>query len=250
MKKSILWVFAMVAITAYSQKSDLTTVNTVRPKNGQKMAFEAAYKVHIAKFHKTVEKIYVYEILSGPDYGCYHLVQPGRSFADFDKPRTDATAHNVELDKNFYPFLQEAVNGTYRSVDSLSFHNDIQAEKFVLSRRQLKLSLLGDYKKEIVKTIKVYNKIGDKFIDSLSLTVFEELWTGSNPILVTIRNLKDGFKSLETDYYGVLPPNGLKDAYIKEYGAEEWDKRVKLIEDVTVRNDVYIMKYRKDLSSE
>ena len=42
-------------------------VNIVRPKNGQKMAFEAAYKVHIAKFHKTVEKIYVYEILSGPD---------------------------------------------------------------------------------------------------------------------------------------------------------------------------------------
>ena len=69
----------------YSQKTNLATVNTVKPKNGQKMAFEAAYKQHIAKFHKAEEKINVYEILSGPYDGYYHLVNSGRSFADFDK---------------------------------------------------------------------------------------------------------------------------------------------------------------------
>src|SRR6185503_7519526 len=71
-------------LAVYSQKTDLVTV---RPKKGQKMVFEAAYKQHVAKFHKGKEKHNVYEILSGPYMGYYHLVNAGRSFADFDNPR-------------------------------------------------------------------------------------------------------------------------------------------------------------------
>ncbi len=67
--KNILVLLLMVsAPSAYSQNSDekiLSTINTVKPKPGQKMAFEAKYKQHVAKFHKTEEKITVYEILSG-----------------------------------------------------------------------------------------------------------------------------------------------------------------------------------------
>jgi hypothetical protein len=250
MKKIISLLLLMIALTAYSQKTDLTTVNTVKPKNGQKMAFEAAYKVHIAKFHKAEEKLNVYEILSGPYTGYYHLVNSGRSYADFDKERADATAHSMDLDKNFFPFLEETMNGTFRFNDSLSLHTDIQAEKAVVNVRHIKLSLAADYRTELKRGIKVFGELKGTFWDNLSLTAFEQLWSGSDPVIVTIRNLKDGFKSLETDYYGTLPPNAFKEAYVKDYGTADWDKRVKLLEDAVVKHEQYIMKLRKDLSSQ
>lgn len=250
MKKIIFLLLSVMTITAYSQKTDLATVNTVKPKSGQKMAFEAAYKIHIAKFHQTVEKTNVYEILSGPYMGYYHLVVSGKSFADFDKVRADATAHNMDLDKNFYPLLQETINDTYRYMDSLSLHPDIQAEKSVVNVRHIKLSLEGDYRKELARGVKVLGNLKGAFWDNLSLSVFEQLWDGSEPVVVTIRNLKDGFASLETDFYGPLPPNAFRDEYVKEFGTADWDKRVKLLEDAVVKHEQYIMRYRKDLSSQ
>jgi len=41
-----------------------------------------------------------------------------------------------------------------------------------------------------------------------------------------------------------------KDEYIKAYGTADWDKRVKLMDDAVVKHEQYIMKYRKDLSSQ
>jgi hypothetical protein len=135
-------------------------------------------------------------------------------------------------------------------MDSLSLHSDIQAEKFVVNVRHIKSSLEGDYRNELARGIKVLSSLKGSFWENLSLSVFEQLWDGSEPVVVTIRNLKDGFKSLEADYYGALPPNAFKDAYAKEYGTADWDKRVKLLEDAVVKNEQYIMRLRKDLSSQ
>jgi hypothetical protein len=252
MKKILVLLLMGTALAAYSQKTDLSTVNTVKPKNGQKMAFEAAYKVHIAKFHTATEKLVVYEIISGPHNGTYHLVNGGRSFADMDKERADATAHSMDLDKNFFPYLEETMNGTYRFMDSLSIHPDPSGEKCVVNVRTIKLSLEEDYRKELARAAKILSGLKGGFWDHLSVNVFEQLWDGSEPIVVSIRNLKDGFKSLETDYYGATKPGdpNLKDEYIKVYGTLEWDKRVKLLAEAVVKNEQYIMKLRKDLSSQ
>jgi hypothetical protein len=139
MRKIIFLLLTVITVTAYSQKTDLATVNTVKPKLGQKMAFEAAYKVHIAKFHQKDEKMNVYEILSGQNNGRYLLVNGGRSFASMDNDRPDANAHSLDLDKSFFPLLEETTNTTYRYLDSLSFHNDIKAEKFVCNVRYIKI---------------------------------------------------------------------------------------------------------------
>jgi hypothetical protein len=86
--------------------------------------------------------------------------------------------------------------------------------------------------------------------------VFSQIWSGSDPVIVSIRALKDGFKELENNYYRPNPlanqPNAFKDAYIKDYGQEAWDARSKLMDDNAnvVSREIYIMKLRKDLSSE
>ena len=245
--------FMAVTIAAYSQNKDLATVNSVKPKSGQKMAFEAAYKQHIAKFHKAEEKISVYEVLSGQYNGYYHLVNAERSFADFDKERTDAAAHSLDLDKTFFPLLEETVNGTFRFIDSLSLRPEVTAEAFVVTIRHLKEGLnMEDYRRELSRSVRINKMAKGAFIESLSYSYHEQLWDGSDQVVVIIRNLKDGFKSLEQGYYAPNPPGTptFRQEYEKAYGGEAWDARVKLLDGAVVKTEQYIMKLRKDLSSQ
>ena len=256
MKQILFLLFMVITMTAYSQTqqtTDLVTVNTVKPKPGQKMAFEAAYKLHVAKFHKTEEKINVYEILSGEYVGYYHLVQAGRSFEDFDKARSDAAAHALDLDKNFFPLLEDTRNGTYRFMDSLSLRSEVEAEKFVVNINHLKQGLvIADYRRELARGIKINKNAKGPFIENLSFSYFEQLWDGSGQITVSIRNLKDGFKSLQGGYFGSTPAGtpSFRDDYVKAYGHTAWDDRVKLLEGAIVKTEQYIQRFRKDLSSQ
>lgn len=52
MKRIICLLLLSMTLVAYSQQKNLVTANNIKPKYGQKMAFEAAYKLHVAKFHK------------------------------------------------------------------------------------------------------------------------------------------------------------------------------------------------------
>jgi len=256
MKQILFLLLMVITMSAYSQTqqtTDLTTVNTVKPKPGQKMAFEAAYKLHIAKFHKTEEKINVYEILSGEYVGYYHLVQAGRSFEDFDKARSDAAAHALDLDKNFFPLLEDTRNGTFRFMDSLSLRPEVEAEKFLVNINHLKQGLvIADYRRELARGTKINKNVKGPFIESLSFSYFEQLWDGSDQITVSIRNLKDGFKTLQTGYFGPNPAGtpSFRDDYAKAYGHTAWDDRVKVLDGAVAKNEQYIMKLRKDLSSQ
>ena len=253
MRKILLLLFVGASLATYSQKTDLATVNTVKPKKGQKMAFESVYKKHVAMFHQGDQKTSVYEILSGTYTGYYHLVNSGRSYADFDKERADATAHSLDLDKNFFPLLDETMNGTFRFVDSISLRPDVQAESYVVTVRHLKMGIVaGDYYRELSRAVKILSTMKGGFFENLSFTVHSQLWAGSDQVTVSIRNLKDGFKSLEQDYYGVAPagaPN-FREAYEKTYGFDAWDARVKILDAAVEKTEQYIMKFRKDLSSQ
>ena len=166
-----------------------------------------------------------------------------------DKERPDAAAHNLDLDKNFFPLLEETMNGTFRFMDSLSIHKDIVSDKAIVNVRHINPSMEADYRKESARGVKVINNLNDKFWQNLNVSVFEQIWDGSDPVVVSIRGLKDGFQSLETDFYGSTG-SSFKDEYVKQFGTADWDKRVKLLDDAVVKTETYIMKYRKDLSSQ
>jgi hypothetical protein len=254
MKKILVLMLMVITMAAYSQKNTLTTVNTVKPKSGQKMAFEAAYKQHVTKFHTSSSKINVYEILSGPYQGYYHLVESGQSYADFDTQRADANAHNLDLDKTFFPLLEETMNANYVWIDSLGIHPNATAESFVVTINHLKQGLdMGDYRRELSRAVKIRNGAKTPFWENFSASYYEQLWDGSDQITVNVRALKDGFKSLEQGYYPPAPKDyplfSFHDEYAKLHGHGAWDERVKLLEDAVVKTEQYIMKLRKDLSS-
>ena len=87
MKKTFfVWLFMAVAFIVNGQGKTLYTVNIVKPKDGQKYAFEAAWKTHVAKFHNTTDKRNVYEIMSGPWMGYSLPYHPSGKYRSFFYP--------------------------------------------------------------------------------------------------------------------------------------------------------------------
>lgn len=241
------------AFMANGQGKTLYTVNLVKPKAGMKAAFETGWKAHLAKFHNTSDKRTVYEVMSGPYIGYYQIVEGPISFADMDAEKPMAKEHGADLDKNYFPMLEDKrMNATYRWDDTASINPAVKAEKFVVNITHVKSDKITETIRESRRGSLITQKINPAI--RFSFNVYTQLWSGSDPVRVSVRNLKDGFKELETDYYGpnTLPPNAFKDAYIKDYGQDAWDARQKLLDNgANVQSrEIFITRLRKDLSSQ
>ena len=256
MKKTFfLWLCIAAAFLASGQGKTLYEVNFVKPKAGMRSTFETNWKAHLAKFHKTDDKRTVYEVMSGPHSGEYHIVEGPFAYADMDTERPNGKEHGMDLEKTFSPLLEpNSMNGTFRHDDTASFNGGVKAEKFLVTVTHVKLGMISETIREGRRGALIQAKINPT--SRFSFNVFTQIWSGSDPVRVSIRGLKDGFKELETDYYGPNPlanqPNAFRDAYIKDYGYDAWDARQKVLDNnANVESrEVYIMKLRKDLSSE
>jgi hypothetical protein len=246
MKKTFsLWLFITAAFFANSQGSTLNKINVVKPKAGMKSAFEAFWKTHLDKYHKTSDKRNVYEVTSGAESGSYVIVEGPISFADMDKKNPTAKEHGLDLEKNFSPKLEPgSQNFIAQWRDTLSYNADAVADKFLLTITVVKDGKMGGYLTELRRSILILGKIGSK----LSITTLVKQFTGSSPAIIGIRNLKDGFQELDSDYFKT-PPTAFREAYVKDYGQEAWDKRVKLLVDDIVSREQHFEVRRADLSS-
>jgi hypothetical protein len=224
-KKTIfLWLFMATVFMANGQGKSLYTVNMVKPKATMKSAFDASWKSHLAKFHSTFDKRTVYEVMRGPNTGYYHIVEGPISYADMDAAKPNAKDHGPDLEITFFPMLEDVrKNTTLRRDDTASFNSDVIAEKFLVTVIHVKWGMMTETIRESRSSSLINAKINTQ--KRFSTNVYTQLWSGSDPVRVTVRNLKDGFKELETDYYGPipLPPSAFKDAYIKDYGQDAWD---------------------------
>jgi hypothetical protein len=251
-KQFFVWLFLASAFFVSGQGNTLYVINSVTPKPGNKMAFETAWKTHAAKFHKSSDKRSVYEIMSGDHIGTYLIMEGPFSFADLDKDKPMAKEHAADLDKNYFPILEdERSNAYFRLDDTASYKPSTQADKFLVIVTHYRAGQLNANLREAKRSALLQMQLPSP--SPVAYNIFVQLWAGSDPVMVMARKLKDGFASLEDNYYGMNsnPPNALKDAYIKTYGQTDWDARQKLIDDPTniVKREVYITKVRKDLST-
>jgi hypothetical protein len=258
MKKTFfLWLFIAAAFFASGQGKTLYTVNVVKPKAGMKSTFETNWKAHMAKFHKTDDKRNVYEVVSGPHSGEYHIVEGPVAYADMDAEKPNGKEHGLDLEKNFSPFLRdETMNATYRHDDTASMNGNVTAEKFQVTVTHLKMGTQQATMRELRRNALINAKINTNPTFRFSSNTYVQVMQGTKSVIVSVRNLKDGFKELDNTYFppnpNPLPPNAFKDAYIKDYGQEAWDARSKLLDDNAniESREVYLMKLRKDLSSQ
>jgi hypothetical protein len=170
---------------------------------------------------------------------------------DVDKP--NAKAHGLDLEKNFQPFLEDnAMNGTYRWDDTASYNPNVEAEKFLVQVTHIKFGQQNETLREAKRSSLILAKMSPTVV--VSYNYYVQIWAGSDPVVVTVRNLKEGFKELDNNFMGPNPFGGtaFKDAYVKMYGQDAWDTRSKLLDNNAniASREVYIMKLRKDLSSQ
>lgn len=142
--------------------------------------------------------------------------------------------------------------------DSPSLNGKVDAEKFLVTINHIKFGMQNETLREAKRGSLIFAKINQANNAPLRFSgnYYVQIWAGSDPVHVSIRNLKDGFKELENNYYGPNPmanqPNAFRDSYIKEYGYDAWDVRQKVVDNNAniASREVFIMKFRKDLSSE
>ena len=245
MRKLLIIALTMASTYVFGQGKTLYSAEMITPKMGKAAAFETKWKTHLSKFHGKDDARRMYEILSGDNTGSYLLVEGPKSFADMDNAKPNAEAHGLDYDNAVSPATEKITGiNTYRWVDTLSYNGAVVADKFVTTVYQLKYGKGGDLMAELRRAFKVNTIIKSPG----SVNVYTKQWAGSKPEVVVISNLKDGFKQLEANY---TPSMGtaFKDTYIKEFGQDAWDKRLKLLPEIVENMDVYISKLRKDLST-
>lgn len=166
------------------------------------------------------------------------------TYADMDVEKTNQTAHDADYDKTIAPTLAEE-GGTfyYQYLDSLSFNTDVQGDKSIVTLTWIKSGKMGDYRAEVKKGVDMSKKINSPFNNFR----YQQMAAGSSPQMASVYVLKDGFKQLEQDYFKDAP--NFRDNYVKMYGIDAWMDRVKLLDEIVVKTEVYMRKKRADLSS-
>lgn len=244
MRKIFFLLLLIASINSFSQGKTLYSVSYVKPKIGMTSAFENAWKAHVAKYHNGDDKRYVFEILSGDMAGYYAFVEGPFSLADMDAEKPGQAGHDLDYEKTVAITIgHESGVNYYQYVDTLSFNTDVTADKSMVTFTHLKTGKLGDYRDELVRARAVVSKIKWPFNSS----VYMQRNAGSSPVMVSVYNLKDGFKQLEAGYFKDVP--NFRDAYIAMHGFASWQKRLDLLSEITVKTEQYMRKRRADLSS-
>jgi hypothetical protein len=247
MRKILIFLFLTGVINSFAQTKSLVGVLLVTPKIGQEQNFENAWIAHLKKFHQadTTDRRSVFEITSGVRTGSYYLTSSNLSWADMDVERTTDKAHDMDYSSTISSNIEsQSGEMIYRWADTLSYNANVQATKCMLTVYHIKTGKQNDVTDEIKRSIAVDKKINSP----ISFSGFILSLAGSKPEVVIIRNLKDGFKELDPDYY-----KGLNDqfqaAYIQMFGQAQWQKRMTALADLTDLTEQEMIKYRADLSS-
>lgn len=255
MKKTFfLGLFIALTFSVFSQGKTLYIVNSMKPKAGMKMAFEAAWKTHLDKYHlKEEDRQTVYEITSGPHSGTYMIVVGPMSYADMDVVKANGKEHGADIQTTISGLLEFNTQAIYRWDDTASLNGKVEASKFSVQVTHIKFGMQNATLRESKRTALITAKINPTF--RWSQNTYVQIMAGSDPVMVGVRNLKDGFKELESNYYGPDPnagnPDAFKNAYIKDYGQADWDARQKLQNDNAniASRELYLMVLKKDLST-
>ena len=247
MRKILFFLLLAGVSHSFAQTKSLVSVLTVTPKITEQQNFETAWIAHLKKFHQndTTDRRGVFEILSGVRTGSYYIIDEGMSWGDMDVERSTDKAHDLDYSTTVSSTLESQSGETiYRWADTLSYNPGVQATKYLLTVYHIKTGKQDDVTDELKRSIAVDKKINSP----VSFNGYIQTLAGSKPAVVIVRNLKDGFKEIDPDYYKGLNDK-FKAAYIEMFGQAQWDKRMTAIADLTDLTEQEMLKYRADLSS-
>jgi hypothetical protein len=84
-----------------------------------------------------------------------------------------------------------------------------KADKFLLTITVVKDGKMGEYLAELRRSALINAKLKSPF----SYNVMVKQQAGSSSTVITIRNLNEGFKEMDNDFFN-LPMNSFRDGYV------------------------------------
>jgi hypothetical protein len=247
MRKILFFLLFAGVSHSFAQTRSLLNVLLVTPKITEQQNFEQAWIAHLKKFHQddTTNRRRVFEITSGVRTGSYYITDGNMSWADLDVERSTDKAHDMDYSSTVSSTLEsQSGEAIFRWADTLSYNPEVQAVKFLVTIYHIKTGKQDNVTDELKRSIAVDKKINSP----VSFNGYIQTLAGSKPEVIIVRNLKDGFKELDPDYYKGLSDK-FKAAYIEMFGQAQWDKRMTSLGELTDLTEQEMMKYRADLSS-
>lgn len=106
---------------SHGQAKDVISTHRVFPKMDKILAFEKGLAAHARKYHTGDVRWNVFEIVSGPDGGGYHITEGPKTWESEDKRGNLGEAHTHDWHKKVAAYLTERQSlGYYVYIDSLS----------------------------------------------------------------------------------------------------------------------------------
>lgn len=237
--KTIFLLLMLIPFLSISQTKNVISTNRVFPKVDKQLEFEKALAAHAQKYHTGDVRWRVFDIVSGPDAGGFHIVEGPKTWESEDTRGDINVEHNNDWHKNVTIYLTDRSSSGYSVyVDSLS------------------TIAIGDYSDKVQIT-HIYPKMGCNMKVLTMLKKLKAVWAAEGstmavyevsasgaPQFAIARRFKQGLKE-KAD--GFRKP--FKAAYEKIHGVGSYDlylDEIKLYYD-----DVWseLIFYRADLSS-
>ncbi|MEX2233567.1 MAG: hypothetical protein WD824_15495 [Cyclobacteriaceae bacterium] len=237
--KKLLLLLLVIPLSGLSQTKNVLMVTRIHPKAEKTLELEKAITAHAQKFHTGDWKWRVYQIITGPEAGGYHIVEGFNNWTTLDGRGNLGPEHNADLQKNVAPFA------IARGVDEFSVYREdlssVQASDF-----SDKVSIIHMYPRPghvpaIVAGLKKMKKVWETGGESIA--VYETHFSGERQIAI-VNRLKEGWKEYEQGFRKPFP-----ERYIAMYGESAYQEYLKMMQESVSRTWGEMLTLRPDMGS-
>jgi len=237
--RKFFFILLLIPVLGISQTKNVISATRVFPKADKVLEFENALAAHAQKYHTGDWSWRVYEIMSGPDAGGYHIVEGPTSWDAFNGRGDLSKEHNDDWNKNVAVYLTDKTEESYSVyVDSLStVALTSYSDKIVVNHIYPKPGMVNGVN-DLVKKMKKVWMDGNE-----TVAVYQAIASG-DPQIVTVTRLKEGLKEMADGYRKPTP-----ERFNTAYGAGAWDTYLTDYSKYVERRWSELLIYHADLSS-
>jgi len=194
--KKYLFLLLMIPFLGFSQEKTVVGVTRIFAKPEKSAELEKALTAHAQKFHTGDWKWRVFEIMSGPDAGGYHITEGPNSWTSLDTRGNLGAEHTADLAKNILPLTTGNDQQSYFVFrDDLS---SVQPTDFADKISINHIYPLQGASRKVEAQIKRFKKMWES--SGMSVAVYESHFSGEFQYAIVTRH-KKGWIEKEKGYY-------------------------------------------------
>lgn len=236
-----LLLFAPALAISQDNANNVVTADRLFPKPDKIAEFEKALAAHAQKYHKGEQAWRVFEIMSGPDAGGYHITEGPTSWTAYDTRGDISADHNSDFLKSISIHLGRTGSSSFATYNAgLSTAGLTEwTDKIIINHWYPKPGKNGEMADVIARMKNMWTADGDK------IAVYNS-WNSGPPQFTLVSRLTKGLK-------GIDEQRGRK-SFSERYsaansGSDGWAKYLDAMESCMESRWSEVLFYRADLSS-